>query len=36
MHFINNQDVPFGQLREKKDLNISQKADNEVLLERRF
>ena len=36
MHFIKNQDVPFPQLREKIDLNRSQKADKEVLLERRF
>ena len=35
MHF-KNQDVPFAQLREKKDLNRSQKADKELLLERRF
>ena len=36
MHFIKNQDIPFAQLREKIDLNRSQKVDKEVLLERRF
>ena len=35
VHF-KNQDVPFAQLREKKDLNRSQKAEKELLLERRF